>query len=244
MIDYEAAIQAATDLTSAFEDFKSRYDAKLDEIDQHLVRLNRPGTGGSDRRTGGDLARERAAIGMFIKSGDDRELKAMATDDSPLGGYLTLPQVSATMTRRLWDSSPIRRLARIQNISTGDAWVEPVDRDQSSAVWVGEREARPALDTPELGLLTIVLNEIYSSQQVSQKLLDLSFADVGAWLENKIADKFSRTEAAAFLTGNGVAQPRGLLECEVAGRATFSFLSPDFSFYVPYIFFAGHDGGS
>jgi HK97 family phage major capsid protein len=111
------------------------------------------------------------------------------------------------------------RLARIQNMTTGDAWQEPIDRDESAAEWVGETEARPALDTPALGLLNIPLNEIYTSQVVSQKLLDCSFVDLGAWLESKISDKFSRSEAAAFLSGDGVGKPMGILSYGIVSTA-------------------------
>ena len=34
---------------------------------------------------------------------------------------------------------------------------------------------------------------------------------IETWLSNKCADKFNRTESAAFVTGNGVGKPRGFL---------------------------------
>ena len=120
----------------------------------------------------GDLGRERTAMGKFIRLGDDGEMKSMSVGEDAQGGYLVLPAVSATTTKRLWDSSPIRRLARIQVMTTGDAWVEPIDRGESAAEWVTERAERPALTTPQLGLMTIPLCEIYASQPVTQKLLD------------------------------------------------------------------------
>jgi HK97 family phage major capsid protein len=35
--------------------------------------------------------------------------------------------------------------------------------------------------------------------------------DVEGWLANKVADEFARKEATAFISGTGVAQPRGIL---------------------------------
>ena len=69
----------------------------------------------------------------------------------------------------------------------------------------------PCADTPDLAKHTVPLHEIHASPRTSQKLLDTSYMDVGAWLEGKVADKFGRTQGAAFITGNGVSKPTGLL---------------------------------
>jgi HK97 family phage major capsid protein len=207
------AIEAARDLEESVTSFKQDYAKRLEAIE---LRLNRPLSGGYDRAVaGGNLQAERKALGAFCKTGSDAEFKSMETQIDPAGGYITLPAISDTMTRRLLDSSPIRRLARIQNITTGDAWQEPLDRDEIAAEWVGETEARPALDTPQLGLLNVPLNEIYTSQQVMQKLLDLSYVDIGVWLDGKIADKFARTEGEAFISGDGVGKPMGILSYSI-----------------------------
>lgn len=47
--------------------------------------------------------------------------------------------------------------------------------------------------------------------KASQRLLDDSAFDVEAWLASRIADKFSRAEAAAFISGDGADKPTGIL---------------------------------
>jgi HK97 family phage major capsid protein len=61
--------------------------------------------------------------------------------------------------------------------------------------------------------------ELYALQPVTQRLLDDARFDVGAWISAKIADKFSRTFGAAFVKGDGVAKPRGLVNYPTAATA-------------------------
>jgi HK97 family phage major capsid protein len=209
--------QALDGLLKNFEQFKARNEARVAElereVEQQVLRANRPGAGGSDR-SNGNLAAERKALGRLVKAGDDSEIKSvagMSFDTDPGGGYVVLPHMAQTMIKRIWDQSPIRRLARVQTIESGSGWEEPLDDDQAEAEWVGERQARPVLDAPELGLLRVPLNEIYSNVKVTQKLLDLSFVNVGQWVEGKLADRFARSEGEAYVSGDGVGKPQGFL---------------------------------
>jgi HK97 family phage major capsid protein len=47
--------------------------------------------------------------------------------------------------------------------------------------------------------------------KASQRLLDDSAFDIESWLAGRIADKFSRAEAAAFIGGDGIDKPKGFL---------------------------------
>jgi predicted phage gp36 major capsid-like protein len=42
----------------------------------------------------------------------------------------------------------MRRLARVETITTGSEWKEPLDTGEPTAIWVGETTARPATATP------------------------------------------------------------------------------------------------
>lgn len=223
--------EAVDTLMTSFDSFRAEHTRRLDQLE---ARLNRPGLIGPNS-TNGDLAAERKAIGMFCRTGSDIELKqvvGLSTDVDPAGGYVVLPQMSDRMTRRIYDQSPIHRLSRVQTMDTGDAWAEPLDLDESSASWVSEHQARPSLSAPQLGLLTVPLNELYSVQTVTQKLMDLSFVDIGAWVESKLADKFARTEALAYVSGNGVAQPLGFMSLAKSTAGDYTRASSTLQ-YVP-----------
>ena len=85
------------------------------------------------------------------------------------------------------------------------------DNDQAGWGWVGETQARPDTYTPQLGKLYIPVNEMYAMPNASQKMLDDAMIDVETWLAGKVAEVFARGEAQAFISGNGMNKPLGIL---------------------------------
>lgn len=104
--------------------------------------------GGNDLLDG---SAEHKAIGKYARTDDMTELKSMSVGSDPDGGYFTLPILAQTMIKKLFDTTPIRQMARVETITIGDSWEEPIDNDQPDAVWVGEQEDRPANKTAKVG---------------------------------------------------------------------------------------------
>jgi HK97 family phage major capsid protein len=192
--------------------------------------LRRPGAGGgaNDNKSTG-IEAERRAISHFVRTGDEAriiEVRAgLSVGSDPDGGYFVMPALSAGMTKKLFDQTPMRQLGRVETITAGDAWEEPIDFDEPDAVWVGEKEARPATDTPQIGKLRVPVEEIYALQPVTQRLIDDVGFDLGGWVEGKVTDKFIRSEGTAFVSGNGDKKPFGFLSSSIVstGDATRAF---------------------
>jgi HK97 family phage major capsid protein len=191
--------------------------ADVDRLSESLAAASIGGGGSSDPAKGrgaNALATERAAIAAFAKSGGTGEFRAqaaMSVDSDPDGGVWAMPAMSDAVTRKLFDGAALPRLARSVVITSGDAFVEPLDIGEPGAAWVGERQTREQTATPTVGMLKIPLHEIDALLPVTQKLLDSVNFDLGAWIEDKISDKFTRTIGAALLSGDGVNKPNGLL---------------------------------
>lgn len=156
-----------------------------------------------------DPGPEYKGLAQFVRSGEDSELKAMSVGSNPDGGFTVMPEMANAIRTKLRNLSPISALARHITLGQADTWEEPYDTSDMTASWVGENQARTAETTPGLGLLRVPLHEITTNQSVTQKLLDTSSYDLGAWLEDRIASKFARSEGAAFVTGDGIIKPRG-----------------------------------
>ncbi|OBQ73089.1 hypothetical protein A8145_05360 [Mesorhizobium loti] len=167
-----------------------------------------------------EIEAEHKAFGSFIKTGSEVEIKALSTDEGPAGGYITHTNMATTINQKIFDQSPIRRLARVVPMDNGDAWEEPLDFSDLGATWASERQARTETTGSQLKMLTIPLHEVYAHQSVTQKLLDLSFVNIGSWVEGKISDKFGRTEGLAYNSGDGVKKPRGFMDYAAASVAT------------------------
>jgi len=196
---------------------KKAIEAEKREREELELRFSRPGSGGGSEARG-DLALEHKTMAAWARS-DVRDfavfsseftVKTMSVGSDPDGGYTVLPAMSATMATKLRDISPIRRLANIETIGTGDALEIVDDYDDVGATWTGEHEA-PETDSPQLGKIRIRLDEITAQPKVTQRLLDDSMYDIGRWLDNKISEQFGIVEATAFIAGNGYTQPKGLV---------------------------------
>jgi HK97 family phage major capsid protein len=209
-----------TALTGYADQTTTAVKTLTDRLDKLETRMNRPGTlSGNSAGMLANATAERKAVGTFVRTGDDRELKSYQIAVDPDGGYLVAPALSDAINRKVFDVSPIGRLARRVQITTGDAFEEPIDASDIGATWVGESEARPATTTGSLKYLRVPVEEIYALQPVTQRLLDDSRFDVGAWIEGKIANKFARSEGAAFVNGDGLKKPQGLLTFSISTAA-------------------------
>ena len=191
-----------------------------DGLDRTRASLNRPARGAAPGFRGdfpGDprVAEHKAAFGAYLRHGDDAglaliEKKALSVGSDPEAGYLVTPRMSETIVATVFETSPVRAVAAAETISS-DSLEMLVDKDEAAAGWVGEAEARPETDAPDLAKVVIPAHEIYAEPRATQKLVDDSSIDIEAWLAAKVAEKFSRMEASAFVNGTGVGQPRGFL---------------------------------
>ena len=154
----------------------------------------------------------------YMRKGEQislEERKAMSVGSDPDGGYAVTPDTSGRMVKRIYETSPMRQVASVVTIGT-DRLEGFNDLGEGAAGWVGETAPRPATGTPQLGKWEIPVHEVYAFPQATQKLLDDAMFDVEAWLADKTADKIARMENTAYVAGDGVGKPRGLLSYPAA----------------------------
>ena len=154
------------------------------------------------------------AVELFLSKGkdalDEDQIKALATDTDGNGGYGLAIAQAAKITDFMFETSPMRAYASVGNISTGE-WKALIDSDEAGAGWVGERAGRGATSTPTLGEKTITTYELYADPRATQTMIDDASFDVANWLAGKVSRKFSRMENTAFVNGDGIVMPRGIL---------------------------------
>lgn len=171
-----------------------------------------------------DFQAYRDGLNVYMRRGGNTPrdvMAAMSVGSDPDGGYTVTPDTSGRIVKKIFETSPMRQVASVTTIGT-DRLEGFADLGEGTAGWVGETEARPATGTAQLGKWEIPVHEMYAFPQVTQKLLDDSMFDIEAWLADKTADKFTRTENAAFLNGDGVLKPKGLLTYPTAATADAS----------------------
>ena len=189
-------------LSDAYDSGRQMEDlepADIDELDLNATRLYNRHFKHYLRKGQGEFLR---------RMGSDLETRLLSVDRDPGGGYWVRPEVSSRITSIVFETSPIRQFAAIENISS-DSIELIADENEAGFGWVGEQQTRPETTTPDIGKRVIHAHEQYAEPRATQKLLDDAGFDVEGWLAGKVADRFARSEATAFVTGDGVAQPRG-----------------------------------
>ena len=211
---------AISGFMSDFKDFSHGVNAKLQKQDDRMNKLDRK-TMTFARPVLAAAAHEDAphqkAFAAYLRSGDDDGLrglemegKALGTSVAADGGYLVDPQTADTIKGTLSSTASIRAIANVVNVDATSFDVL-VDRTEMGAGWATEASAVTETATPQIDRITIPLHELSALPKASQRLLDDSAFDIEGWLAGRIADKFSRAEAAAFVNGDGIDKPRGLL---------------------------------
>jgi HK97 family phage major capsid protein len=237
-------IQKLNDRLDQLTDAKSKADKHLEDLEKKLARQSFSGGEGDDKfaaelkamnhtiaATRNGRAEQfdadgyrayKTVLNQFLRNGNehfsDSERKTLAVGADPDGGYLVTPDRTGAIVTRVFETSPMRQICTVQTIGT-DALEGLRDTDQASAGWVGETAARPVTGTPALGQWRIPTREMFAQPDATQKMLDDSSIDVEAWLAEKVADRFARLENTAFITGDGVTQPRGITTYPTAATA-------------------------
>ena len=147
------------------------------------------------------------------------------TYSDPDGGFLAPPTLDTAVTRIVGTMVAMRRLAQVMSISAA-SYVKFKSLGGATAGWVGESDtgsARGETATPRLARMEFTPGEIYAEPYATQQSLDDMVLDVEAWLAEEVSITFSEMEGAAFLLGDGVKKPRGLLTYDNVPNASYAW---------------------
>ena len=208
----EVAEEVKREIERFGDESNDRFRGLKREIDEIRTALNRSrrGTGESEQK--GDTAEDKA-FRTYIRQGvealEPAERKALTVSDDPRGGYLAPAATSQEIIKVLREASPLRRLGR--SLETGAGSLElPKQTAGTTAQWVGEVETRTESNI-DFGGIEIVLHELATYVDVSARLLDDSAFAIDEILNDDLGEAFAGAESTAFLTGNGIKKPVGIL---------------------------------
>ncbi|MEM6887161.1 MAG: phage major capsid protein [Pseudomonadota bacterium] len=202
-----------------FKTFKSTIDQKLQQTEERLSMLDRKTRLPQRTPLGGVEAGapHQKAFNTYLRSGDDDALRGLEMEAKALnaavnsdGGFLVDPQTSDRVNSVLNATASVRAIASVVNVDASSYDVL-IDHTDLGAGWATETTATGETDTPQIDRISIGLHELSALPKASQRLLDDTAFDIEGWLAARIADKFARAEATAFIAGDGVDKPRGFL---------------------------------
>ncbi len=211
---------AVTGFMSDFKTFKDDIHARLQKQEEQLTMLDRKSQTYSrpTLAAGADFeAPHQKAFNAYLRSGDDDGLRGLEIEGKSMssavnsdGGYLVDSQTADQVKAVLNTTASIRAVANVVNVEAASYDVL-IDSGEAGAGWADETSSTGETGTPTIERITIPLHELSALPKTSQRLLDDSAFDIETWLAGRIADKFARAEAAAFVNGDGVDKPTGFL---------------------------------
>jgi HK97 family phage major capsid protein len=226
-------ITAMAGFVREFKGFADDIQVKLQEQDERMMKLDRKSMlAGARPQLAVVVEAEplhQKAFAAYLRAGDDDGLrnldfegKALSTAVAADGGFLVAPQMAETIQGVLFASASIRSVASVVNVDSV-AYDVLVDRTEAGAGWATEVAAAAETSTPMIDRITIPLHELSALPKASQRLLDDTAFDIESWLATRIAEKFARAEATAFVSGNGVDKPRGFLDYPKVANASWTW---------------------
>lgn len=231
---------AAAEAMAAFEAYKQANDARLIEIekrgaadtllDDKLARIDRRLETLSLKSARADLSgtpepvneEHTSAWGRYMRSGDDSgisrlDVKSLNTGTEDQGGYVAPPELDQLIEARLMAASPMRQIAMVRQTSAG-TFRKPIGLGVE-AQWAGETANRAATAANGLVLIEFPAGELFAQPAATQTLLEDAYSDIDAWLADEVEAAFAAQESAAFINGDGVGKPKGLLSNDIVAEA-------------------------
>jgi HK97 family phage major capsid protein len=237
-MDYlETKVATATnsydDVLTAFESFKDANDERLDQLEKRMsadvittekvdrinkalddliLKSRRPALA-ADAKS--EPTEHKKAFDTYVRKGETNglaslEAKAMSIGSGPDGGYLVPPEVEHAIGRVLSKASPLRQIADIRQISA-TTFSKPFNTNGIAAGWAAETAARTQTASATLASLQFPTMELYAMPAATQALLDDSVVNLDEWIANEVQTVFAEQETDAFLNGDGVTRPKGIL---------------------------------
>ena len=188
----------------------SELDELKSSLEKELIALKRPDGTGTKA-----ASEHKTAFMQFVRKGIETGLgelqaKALQVGVESDGGFAVPEELDRSIIELLRDTSPMRQVCNQITVGSPD-YKRLVNLGGHGSGWVGETDPRPATNTPKLGNISVFMGELYANPQATQTSLDDIFFNAEEWLNSEVARDFSEKEGNAFLKGDGVNKPKGLL---------------------------------
>lgn len=215
-----------------FKGFQGEVMKRMQQGEERMTMLDRKNRGfgrpALSMAVEGDLPHRKAFDG-YLRLGNDDGLRGLVLEGKGLnaavngeGGYLVDPQTSDNIRSVLNATASLRQIANVVQVEAGSFDVL-VDRGDVGSGWATEASDIDETGTAAIERISIPLHELNAMPKASQRLLDDSAFDIEGWLAGRIAEKFARAEAAAFVGGTGTGRPRGFLNHTKVAQSSWAW---------------------
>ena len=203
--------QLTEKLNEASENISNRLNGlenNFNSLDQQMIKMQKSKSGFYD--VNALETKTDPAFSTFLTKGHmPQETKDLSITND--GQNVTVRSEWSNYTANLVrEYSPIRQVAG--GIATSKNEVEIlINRGEPDSAWIGELDTRTETATAFMTRQKIAVHENYAYPSITLSMIEDSELNVEQWLQQQVAQKFTRQEAAAFVNGDGTGKPRGIL---------------------------------
>jgi HK97 family phage major capsid protein len=157
--------------------------------------------------------------------------KVLAIRDETLGGVLAPADFIAEVVTGIIQFSPMRDIVTVRPTSRTSIQF-PKRTGNFAAAWTAETSTRTETTGRTYGLEEIPTHELYARVLISNWDLEDPVVDLQSIIAEDMAVQFAVSEGAAFVNGNGIGKPAGLLastdvQANAIGQGASSFTNAD-----------------
>ena len=206
----ESKLDSLEDINQAVTKAQLSQDNIKEQVEQLETVMKRPNSGYEAKQ----IDETCEAFSKFVRKGIENlepdEKKALTVSNDSTGGYLAPPEYVRELLKTVTEISPVRSIARVR--STGQRSIQvPKRSGQFSAQWVSEQGTRSETTGYNVALEEIPAHELYALVDISEQNLEDTVFDLEAEMQSEFAEQFAKAEGTAFVSGNSVGKPEGLL---------------------------------
>ena len=149
-----------------------------------------------------NMIRARGSFGEIVN--------ALSIGEDSEGGYTVPDEFEKRLVQALEDNNLFRGLATVIRTSSGTRKI-PVAQDNGEASWIDEGEEIPESDTT-FSQTMLSAYKLGTMIKISNELLNDSAFDLATYIAQRFGVRMGNAEERAFITGDGVGKPLGLLD--------------------------------
>lgn len=198
------------------KDLNDTLNTRLGGMEAEILSMKRNNRVAGD--TGDVIGAESKAMSQFLRGGETKALSV--TSDGQ--GVTVREDWSDRIFQLVRESSPMRSVASVVGTSKNEIEVL-IDREEPASDWVAETGTRDATAASFMTRHKIPVFEHYALPSATLDMLEDSDFPLEGWLQGKVASRFARQESGAFITGDGIGKPRGILDYGTVADASFAW---------------------
>lgn len=184
------------------EELESRYNS----FEADLKR----GLGGEEKQV---KTQELKAFEKFLSLGKafqhEPEKKYLRTD-SATSGFLVHENYSNSILEAILEISPVRQVSTVEQTNNMKSYIFTKESGLPVVYWIGEGQPNTATD-PSFTTDEIFIKKMAARVEITRDLLQDAAFDMKSVVTKQIVRQIGKAEGTAFINGNGVLEPEGLM---------------------------------